>query len=111
MAWVEFQKVFNGVPHSRIIKSIELIGISNKIISFTKKAMSYWTTSMRLHTDRKTKETEDVGIQRGIFQGNSSPLLFCISLIPSQSSLSSQIPDTKNIQQKQKYHIYFIWII
>ena len=51
--------------------------------------MSYWKTSMRLHTEWKIIETEDLEIQRGIFQGNSlSPLLFCISLIPFTEQLN-----------------------
>jgi len=46
MAWVDFQKAFNSVPHSWIIISLKLTGINNKIIPFTKKAMSYWKPSM-----------------------------------------------------------------
>jgi hypothetical protein len=40
MAWIDYQKVFDMVPHSLIIKSLELIGINNKVISFTKKVMT-----------------------------------------------------------------------
>jgi hypothetical protein len=47
------QKTFDSVPHHWIINSLELIGINNKIISFTKKAMGYWKTSMYLHTEGK----------------------------------------------------------
>ena len=37
---------------------------------------------MRLHIDNTLIETEDIKIQRGVFQGDSvSPLLFCICLI------------------------------
>jgi hypothetical protein len=49
MAWIDYQETFDRVPHSWIIKSLELIVISNKVISFTKKVMSYWRTRMRLH--------------------------------------------------------------
>jgi len=42
MAWIDYQKAFNIVPHGWIIKSLELIGINNKVISFTKKVRSYW---------------------------------------------------------------------
>ena len=48
MAWIDYQKAFDRVPHSWIIKSLELIGINNKIISFTKKVMIYWKTRMCL---------------------------------------------------------------
>jgi len=40
MARIDNQKYFDRVPHSWIIKSLELIGINNKVISFT-KVMSY----------------------------------------------------------------------
>ena len=83
MAWIDYQKAFDRVPHSWIIKSLELIGISNKVIAFTKKAMTYWRTRMQLHAEDELTETDDIKIQCGIFQGDSlSPLLFCICLIP-----------------------------
>ena len=44
------QEAFDSVPHIWIIKSLQLIGINNKIISFTKKAMSYWKTSTHVCT-------------------------------------------------------------
>jgi hypothetical protein len=37
MAWIDYQKAFDRVPHSWIIKPLELIGLNNKVISFTKK--------------------------------------------------------------------------
>jgi hypothetical protein len=60
MAWIDYQKACDRVPHSWIIKSLELIGIKNKLISFTNKVMSYWRTRMRLHTENKLIETEDI---------------------------------------------------
>jgi hypothetical protein len=45
--------------------------------------MSNWRIRMRVHTENKLTETEEIEIQRGIFHGHSSsPLPFCISLIP-----------------------------
>ena len=66
MAWIDYQKTFDKVPHSWIIKSLELIGINNKVISFTKKVMYYWKTRMCLHAENKLIETEDIKIQCGI---------------------------------------------
>jgi hypothetical protein len=86
---MEYQKAFDRVPHSWIIKSLELIGINNKVITFTKKAMTYWRTRMRLHTENELTETEDIKIQCGIFQGDSmSPMPFCVSLIPLTEQLN-----------------------
>ena len=44
MAWIDYQKVFDRVPHSWIIKSLELIGINNKAILFTKKENTHVLT-------------------------------------------------------------------
>ena len=49
----DYQRAFDRVPHSSITKSLELIWINNKVVSFTKKIMSYWRTCMRLHTENK----------------------------------------------------------
>ena len=59
MAWIDYQKAFDRVPHSWIIKSLELIGISNNVKLFTKKVMTYWKTRMCLHAENKLIETED----------------------------------------------------
>jgi hypothetical protein len=32
MAWIDYQKAFDSVPHSWIEKSTELIGVNNKIV-------------------------------------------------------------------------------
>jgi len=78
------------VPHSWIIKFLELVGINDKIISSLKEAMIYGKTSMRLHAEWKITETEYLEIHCGIFQGVSlSALLFCISLIPLTEQLKS----------------------
>ena len=66
MAWIDYQKAFDRVPHSWIIKSLEIIGINTKVISF-RKVMGYWRTRMRLHAENTLIETEDIKIQCGIF--------------------------------------------
>jgi len=89
MAWINYQKAFDRVPHSWIIKSLELTGVNNKVISFTKKVKSCWKKRVRLHTENKLIETEDIKMQCGTFQGESlSPLLFCICLIPLTEQLN-----------------------
>jgi len=89
MAWIDYQKTLDRVPHSWIIKSLELIGFNNKVVSFIKKVMSYWRTHVHLHTENKLIETEDIKIQCRIFQEDSlSPLLFCICLIPLTEQLN-----------------------
>ena len=99
-ARIDYQKAFDSMPHNWIIQSLWLIGITNKITVFTKKTMSYWKTSVCLHTERKLTETEDIKISIGIFQGDSlSPLFFSISLIPLTQQLNKLCGNTPHGQK------------
>jgi len=90
MAWIDCEKAFDRVPHSWIIKSLDLIGNNNKVISFTKKVMNYWRTRMCLHTENKLIGSDGIKIHCAIFQAESlSQLLFCICLIRLTEKLSS----------------------
>jgi hypothetical protein len=70
MAWIDYQKAFDRVPYSWIIKSLELIGINNKVISFVKKVMPHWKTHMCLHEGQSLIKTEDIKIECGVFPGD-----------------------------------------
>ena len=59
MAWIDYRKVFDKVPHSWIIKSLELLGINDKVTAFTKKVMPNWKTRMYLHTENTVIGTAD----------------------------------------------------
>jgi hypothetical protein len=64
MAWIDYNKAIESVPHRCIAEFLELIGINNKTRAFTNKAMIYWKTSLRLHTEGKITEREYTEIQR-----------------------------------------------
>jgi Reverse transcriptase (RNA-dependent DNA polymerase). len=51
MAWMDYQKAFDNVSHIWVIKSLKLIGINYKIISYTQKTMNYLKTNMCLYTE------------------------------------------------------------
>ena len=62
----------------------------NVFMAWINYHISYWKTSVCLHTERKIIETEDLEKQHGIFQGASlSPLPFCISLMPLTEQLNN----------------------
>ena len=79
MAWIDFRKAFDMVPHSWMLKSLDLIGAPRNVIELLKNSMKDWKTNLF----SGESPLGAVNINRGIFQGDSlSPLLFVITLIP-----------------------------
>jgi hypothetical protein len=89
IAWIDYQKAFDSVPHIWIEKSFELLGLNNKIINFFKSSMEKWSTRLQLKTNQELWQSRLIKINRGIFQGDSMlPPLFCIALIPITHELN-----------------------
>ena len=79
VAWIDYRKAYDMVPHSWIIECLKMIGVSENIITLIKNSMKNWETILTAGNE----ELGNVKIERGIFQGDSlSPLLFIICLIP-----------------------------
>ena len=79
MAWVDYKKAYNMVPHPWIIAAIGIVSLADSIIGLIKQSMNKWKTN--LYADRKLLGS--VPIRGGMFQGVSfSPLLFVIALLP-----------------------------
>ena len=79
MAWIDYKKAFNMIPHSWLIKCLEMYGAKETTIRFLKNTMLNWKTILTSSGTRLAV----VNIIRGILQGDSlSPLLFIIAMIP-----------------------------
>ena len=79
MAWIDYKKEYDMVPHSWIIKCLQLFGIAENVRKFMKDSMRSW----KLELTSSGEGFGDVHIHRGIFQGDSlSPLLFVLCMIP-----------------------------
>ena len=78
VAWIDYKKVYDFVPHSLINERMRLFGIADIVRNFLEKSMEQWKLSL-------TSNGEDLGkvdVKRGIFQGDSlSPLLFVLSML------------------------------
>ena len=79
MAWVDFRKTYDMVPHVWIIKALKLIDAASNVIALLKSTMTDWNTELIT----KDINLGEVNINQDIFLGDSlSPLLFVMSLIP-----------------------------
>ena len=73
MAWIDYKKAYDMVPHSWLIDYLETVGINEKIRRFLAESMKSW----RLQLTSGEENLGEVNIRPGIFQGDSlSPLLF-----------------------------------
>ncbi|XP_014679346.1 PREDICTED: uncharacterized protein LOC106819213 [Priapulus caudatus] len=68
MAWIDYKKAFDSVPHSWILAAIKIYHVSPTIIQFMEATMKKWKTEMPLFTQGGCLRTEDISIKRGIFQ-------------------------------------------
>ena len=79
VAWIDYRKAYDMVPHSWIEKSMETFGVAVNMRRFISRNMERWNTELTCGDQR----LGNVRIRRGIFQGDSlSPLLFVLAVIP-----------------------------
>ena len=73
MAWIDYKKAYDMVPHSWIIVCLGLFGVAENIKSLLVNSMEKWKVMLCVGNS----EFGEVKIKRGIFQGDSlSPLVF-----------------------------------
>ena len=79
MAWVDYKKAYDMVSHSLLLDVVEMIGVTDNVISLLEASMRNWQTE--LSADGKSLDV--VNIKRGIFHGDSlAPLLFFMVMAP-----------------------------
>ena len=79
MAWIDYKKAYDMVPHSWILKYLEMVGAAKNMISIISNSMVNWKTVLT----SGGMALGQVDIRRGIFQGDSlSPLLFIVIMLP-----------------------------
>ena len=79
IAWIDYKKAYDMVPHSWISECLEMFGIANNVQDFLNNSMKSW----KLELNASGKTLGEVDIRKGIFQGDSlSPLLFVLCMVP-----------------------------
>ena len=101
-AYIDYQKAFDSVPHTWLMKSLQLHKVNSKIIMCFENVMRKWSATVYLRNNKKAIETEPIQIQRGIFQGDAlSSLWFCLALHPL-SYLLNETPTGFNIRDNRR---------
>ena len=79
MAWVDYKKAYDMVPHSWIVECLQLAQVPQNVTTFLERSMENWQTELT----SSCTSLVNVNIRRRIFQGDSlSPLIFVICMIP-----------------------------
>ena len=63
MAWIDYKKAYEMVPHSWIIACLETVGINEKIRQLLAESMKSW----RVEMTSGEENLGEVNIRRGIF--------------------------------------------
>ena len=83
IAWIDYRKAYDSIPHEWLIKSLEMHKFDQSIINFVKYSMLFWKTTLNINSTNETHTTSQININTGIFQGDStSGLYFITSLLP-----------------------------
>ena len=84
MIWLDYKKAYDMIPHSWIVKCLEIYNIASNITAVIKNGMKQWNTELTSGNEKLCK----IDIKRGIFQGDSlSPLLFVMCMMPLSTLL------------------------
>ena len=67
MAWIDYKKVYDMVPHSWIIECLDLFGVAENIKNLLANSMEKWKVMLC----SGNSELGEVEIKLGIFQGDS----------------------------------------
>ena len=86
IAWIDYQKAFDSVPHSWVEKPIALIGVNSKIVRFRKLPMETRNTRLFKNKAGSNTVTTHSDTKRNIPRG----LSFTITLLHNTPSINKR---------------------
>ena len=101
MAWIDYKKAYDLVPHSGIVECLDLFRVAENIKSLSVNSMEKWKVMLC---------SSEVEIKQGIFQGDSlSPLVLVLALIPLSLIVRKAKGAYKFSESKEKInHLFFM---
>ena len=105
MAWIDYKKAYDMVPHSWIIECLDLFGVAENIKTLLVNSMEKWKVMLC----SGNSELGKVEIKLGIFQDSSSPIVFLLTLIPLSLILRTAKAGYEFSESKEKInHLLFM---
>ncbi len=96
MAFIDYKKAYDKIPHSWILECMKMCGVTPEIISLFENSFQQSVVHLKLGA----AHLGTVHIKRGIFQGDSiSPLQFIMGLIPLSHLLKHSTSAGYNISK------------
>ena len=106
--WLDYKKAFDSVPHSWLLKSLELAKMPPLVIKAIERLTQTWSTNAYLKTPNGDITTDEIKYRRGILQGDSlSVILFILSANPS-SFLLNKVKGFTITPEKRLNHLFFV---
>ena len=106
VAWVDYSKAFDSVPHAWVKRMLKEMGVPKLVREAVCSLMPLWRS--RFHVEEKDV-TRPISYKRGLFQGDAlSPLLFCLSLTPVSNALRGLQGYLPQYCQASISHTYFV---
>ena len=106
MAWIDYRKVYDMIPHSWISECLELFGVAENTKKFLVNSMNKW----KIELTSNGVSSGNVDVRRGSFQGDSlSPLLFALCMVPLSLILRKvKFPNEFGKKKARPNHLLFM---
>ena len=112
--WFDYKKAFDSVPHSWIIKALELAKVPKQLIDNITALKQFWNTEVNLQTETETLTTEQILYLTGILQGDSLSLILfelCtnpLSFLLNKNSEGYSIGTSSSERTTRLSHLVFV---
>jgi len=109
VAWIDYRKAFDHVPHGWLRELLELCRVPLKIQQCLSDLQTKWRTVFSLKHAGGELTTQEVQYRRGLFQGDAlSPLLFCLSITPLSYGLQNTTGYPARFLTNSATHLMFV---
>ena len=112
MMWFDYRKAFDCVPHSWIIKALQLAKVPEKFLNAILRLMELWTTKVNLFAQGTNIETQSINYLTGVLQGDCLSLMLFILSVNALSFMLSLLPcnniGKRNSSRVNISHLFFV---